>query len=127
MELSTATYEVLGKNKDNTIRIKLVLSAIPTASWTALFNNKADAIRSVVNTPILILQDTAQNINQRNIVKAVQTLIHVVDEELLSDSKKNAAMLAGLKKGNVVAHDNLSYDSSQYQQFLSKINSNRIL
>jgi len=127
MELSTATYEVLGKNKDDTVRIKFVLKTVPEASWTALFNSRATTIYSVANTTTLILQDTALNISQRDIVKAVQSLIVSVDEELQSDRSKNTAIVSYLKKGNIVAHDSLSYDSDQYEQFLRKINSNQIL
>lgn len=118
---------MLGKNKDDTVRIKFVLKTVPEESWTTLFNNRAATIYSVANTTTLILQDTAQNISQRDIVKAVQSLIVAVDEELHSDRAKNEVMARLLRKGSIVAHDSLSYDSGQYEQFLNKINSNQIL
>jgi hypothetical protein len=152
MELATTTYEVLGKNKDETIRIKLILDSIPEARWTVIFNNRANKIKSIKNTPTLILEDVAESIHQINIVKAVQDLIHLVNAEVESDNQKimaldhykiavpntNPQKYTTRLIGTVIARDSLPYDASiidvnhperimNYSQFLSKINNNQIL
>ncbi len=142
MELASTTYEVLGKNKDETIRIKLSLSSVPDVKWTIIFNNHANKIRSVKNTSTLILEDVAENINQINIVGSVQELIRLVDAEISENTMKESILVENnipkFKKGMVLTHDSLPYDASivdlnhpdrivNYSQFLSKINNNQIL
>lgn len=132
MELATNSYETIGKNADGTIRIKFILSTVPSATWTTKFNSFAQKIYSVKNSTSLILEDTAEAINQENIILLVQQMITYVDQQIGDDSAKNAVILSHLKLGNVVVHDSLSYDEFNeedykkgkryYKDYLDKIN-----
>jgi len=124
MELTTSIYETIGKNNDGTIKIKLTLTSIPSEKWIKVFNSKSE-FKSISSN--IIYQDTSESIKSKNIVEIVSVLIKMVDDEVASDSLKEATMLTNLKKGNIAVHGGLSYNSLQYQQYLNKINSNQIL
>jgi hypothetical protein len=126
MELSTSAYEIIGKNNDGTTRIKLTLSAIPSERWVLIFNSKS-GFKIKKSSPAIIYSDTSESIKSKNIVQIVKDLIKVVDEEVVSDGQKETTMLSHIRAGNIAVHDGISYNSLQYQQYLSKINSNQIL
>lgn len=116
MELATATYEVLGKNKDETIRVKLVLASVPKVKWTAIFNNRASKIQSIRNTTTLILEDFIENIvdidyspvppatpiisYKASLLKSVQDLIDIVDAEISENLAKESLLVEGQRNAD---------------------------
>lgn len=130
MELLSTTYEVLGQNKDESVRVKFMLASVPTPKWTNVFNNHTATVKSIKNTNTLILVDKIENIKSVDVVGSIKVLISIVDNEVMQDSNKELTLKSFQLSGKVIAHDSLSYNSfngiSQYQQFISKISNNHL-
>ena len=132
MNLESSDNTVLGKDEYDRVRVKFLLSTIPTHQWTAAFNRYNKYIRSIKNSKSIIIQAPISKINTVDLYGVVVDYIQKTDQEIASENSKINTLKSSLASGYVIVHDGLSYvaapgGKSPYQQYLEDVQERRIV
>lgn len=129
MELnSTIPVKILGKNKQQELMLKYVLSSVPTNKWALFFNTMSTpySVKVVIDTEAYIIVTGVESILMTNdIIGFLTTYIKKIDIEYLRSTLKEQILLAHYTPGMVMVYDSLFdvNDTSAYEHYINTITS----
>ena len=127
MDPITTDVQILGKNKQQELILKYILSSVPTNKWALFFNSKPTpfSVKVVIGSEeaYVIVTGLESKLMTSDIIGFLNTYIEVINTEELSSEIKEQILLANYTPGMVMVHNSLFDvdDTTAYENYITMV------